>query len=89
MKTKEKLIADFKIEHPTITKVFNDEVILLSEAEYEITVNQWADNVLNSETEKVATVKAEADKLAAKQSAQAKLAALGLTDNEVAAILGN
>ena len=33
--------------------------------------------------------KAEADKLAAKQSAQAKLAALGLTDNEVAAILGN
>ena len=33
--------------------------------------------------------KIEAEKLAAKQSAQAKLAALGLTDDEVASILGN
>ena len=33
--------------------------------------------------------KAEADKLAAKQSAQAKLAALGLTADEVVAIVGN
>ena len=33
-------------------------------------------------------VKAEADKLAAKQSAQTKLAALGLTEEEVASILG-
>ena len=32
--------------------------------------------------------KAEADKAAAKQSAQAKLAALGLTEEEVASILG-
>lgn len=32
--------------------------------------------------------KAEADKLAAKQSAQAKLAALGLTEDEVRAIIG-
>ena len=32
--------------------------------------------------------KAEADKLAAKQSAQAKLAALGLTSDEVTAIIG-
>jgi len=38
----------------------------------------------------VATAKAktEADKVAAKQSAQAKLAALGLTEEEVASILG-
>ena len=34
-------------------------------------------------------LKAEADKEAAKQSAQAKLAALGLTADEVAAIVGN
>ena len=33
--------------------------------------------------------KAEADKVAAKQSAQTKLAALGLTADEVAAIVGN
>ncbi len=32
--------------------------------------------------------KAEADKVAAKQSAQAKLAALGLTEEEVASIRG-
>jgi hypothetical protein len=38
---------------------------------------------------KSADEQAEADKVAAKQSAQAKLAALGLTANEVAAIVGN
>ena len=37
---------------------------------------------------KINEAKAEADKLAAKQSAQAKLAALGLTADEIAA-LGN
>ena len=36
-----------------------------------------------------AVKKAEADKAAAKASAQAKLAALGLTADEVAAIVGN
>jgi hypothetical protein len=33
-------------------------------------------------------IKAKADKIAAKQSAQAKLAALGLTADEVTAIIG-
>ena len=33
--------------------------------------------------------KLEADKVAAKQSAQAKLAALGLTPDEVATVVGN
>ena len=37
---------------------------------------------------KATVEKAEADKAAAKQSAQAKLAALGLTEEEVASILG-
>ena len=40
------------------------------------------------ETIKTNEAKAEADKVAAKQSAQAKLAALGLTEKEVASILG-
>jgi len=39
-------------------------------------------------TIKANEAKAEADKKAAKQSAQAKLAALGLTEKEVASILG-
>ena len=38
---------------------------------------------------KTAVEKAEADKAAAKTSAQAKLAALGLSADEVAAIVGN
>ena len=41
-----------------------------------------------TETIKTNEAKAEADKLAAKQSAQAKLAALGLTADEVTAIIG-
>ena len=40
------------------------------------------------ETVKANEAKADADKTAAKQSAKAKLAALGLTTEEVASILG-
>lgn len=43
----------------------------------------------NDNAEREIVKKAIADKLAAKQSAQAKLAALGLSLDEVAAILGN
>ena len=38
---------------------------------------------------KAAAIKAEANNAAAKASAQVKLAALGLTDDEVKAIVGN
>ena len=39
--------------------------------------------------DRIKAEQAEADKASAKTSAQAKLAALGLTEHEVAAILGN
>jgi len=60
-----------------------DEIIDREMNEEEFTAYK-ADKV-----EAEARAKAEADKLAAKQSAQAKLAALGLTADEVAAIVGN
>ena len=50
-----------------------------------ITKKQYLDGFEEADKAKA---KAEADKLAAKQSAQAKLAALGLTEDEVTAIIG-
>ena len=50
-----------------------------------LTEKEFNDGFAKVETMKA---KAEADKAAAKASAQAKLAALGLTDDEVAAIIG-
>ena len=43
---------------------------------------------IENDKEKAERAKAEADKASAKASAQAKLAALGLTEEEVASILG-
>lgn len=59
--------------------------------EIELTFDEIANREENEkriEAIKKAEIQAEVDKAAAKQSAQAKLAALGLTPNEITAIIG-
>jgi hypothetical protein len=79
MTTKSELIAQFKVDYPTLTKGVNDEVVTLDAEEYKATIEQWADTqIAKEEAEKAAS--------AAKESAQAKLAALGLTVDDLKAI---
>lgn len=80
MTTKAEKIAALKAENPTL-KIGDDErgYTDLGAAEYEATISMWADNELAQEAE---TAKAEADKAAA----QAKLAALGLTADDLKAL---
>ena len=76
--TKAQIVTKLKAEYPTL-KVGDDErgYTDLSEAEYEATISQWADNQLASEVE--ATAQA-ADKAAL-------LAKLGITADEAALLL--
>jgi hypothetical protein len=81
--TKNELIAQYKTDYPTLTKGVNDEILTLDAQEYEATIAQWADN-------QIAKEEAEKSAEAAKESAQAKLAALGLTTDDLKALgLGN
>ena len=81
--TKNEKIAAFKKEFPTI-KIGSDETgyTQLDADEYEAMIAQWADVELAKD------VKAEADKarIAAKEAAQAKLEALGLTADDLKAL---
>lgn len=77
--TKNELIAQFKADYPTLTKGVNDEVITLGAEEYEATIAEWADNQIAEESAKEATT-------IAKQSAEAKLSALGLTVEDLKSI---
>jgi hypothetical protein len=70
----------------TIADALTDEVIEREMNEKELAQYE-ADTVKREAREKVKAI-AEADKVAAKASAQAKLAALGLTPDEVTAIIG-
>ena len=80
--TKQQIIAQLKIDNPTLIKQVNDEVIELDATEYEATIDAWAD----AQLAKVAK-KAEAEaKAEAKEAAQAKLAALGLTVEDLQAL---
>ena len=67
----------------TIHNLETNEII-----EREMNAAEYAQYQIDQEAIKN-RAKAEADKAAAKASAQAKLAALGLSADEVAAILGN
>jgi hypothetical protein len=79
MTTKAQIVTKLKAEYPSL-KVGDDErgYTDLSEAEYEATISQWADNQLASEAE--ATAKAT-DKAAL-------LAKLGITEDEAKLLLG-
>lgn len=77
--TLDKKIAELKKVYPTLTKGVNDEVIEMNADEYEATLAEWAQNLLNQETK-------EAEIEAAKEAAQAKLAALGLTADDLKAL---
>ena len=81
MTTKAHYLTQIKTENPTITKTINGENMVLDAAEYEATCEAWA----TMKIEQDAHVAAEADKATARQAVLDKL---GLTADEVAALLG-
>jgi len=83
MKTKQEIIAELKLEFITL-KVGDDDngYTDLSAEEYEATIAKWADAKL----ERIAREAAVEAKAEAKIAAQAKLAALGLTVEDLTAL---
>jgi hypothetical protein len=77
--TLENKVTELKKTYPTLTKGVNDETIEMTVEEYEATISQWAQNLLNQENKKL-----EAE--AAKEAAEAKLAVLGLTAADLKAL---
>jgi len=80
MKTKSEIIAELKNTYPTL-KSGSDTVgyTELTADEYEATILQWAENLLAQQS-------AEQDKADKKTIAEAKLAALGLTSDDLKAL---
>ena len=80
MKTKEQIIAELKTQNPTI-RIGSEEIgyTQLNQSEYIAMIEQWADNVIAKEEQEA---KAESNKL----TAEAKLAALGLTTDDLKAL---
>lgn len=80
MKTKEQLLAAFKLEYPTL-RVGNEEegYTQLSNADYEATLASWADTQIAKEL-------AQQETQARLDAALSKLAALGLTADDLKAL---
>jgi hypothetical protein len=82
MTTKSDLIAQCKAENPKIVSMINGEEIELIGAEYDKACNDWAEMRLIQ----IAKDAQDAAEQATKEAAQAKLAALGLTEADLIAI---
>ena len=81
--TKNELIAKLKKDYPTIREGSDEQgYVELSAEEYEARIAQWADNMLA----KQAQAQAKLDEAAKKAVAEAKLAALGLTSDDLKAL---
>ena len=79
MKTFEEIKAELLAEQHTKTFELNGEVVELTDAEFEQSVDDRSKMILDQETK-------EAEKLAAKSAAEDKLAALGLTAEDLKAL---
>ena len=80
MKTKLELIENYKSIYPVLKKGSDEEgYVELDDKEYQATIEQWADDEL-------AAAEIKENYLAAKAAAQAKLAALGLTTDDLKAL---
>jgi len=87
MKTKEQFIAELQNEHPVI-QVGSDQVgyTHLTPEEYDAQISEWAETLLAKQKAQ-ALAEAEAAELAAKKAAaEAKLAALGITTDDLKAL---
>ena len=81
MKTKEEIIADFKKEYPTLANGDDEQGYTdLSPADYETTIELWADNQLADEAIALKKAQTEAAKAAL-------LAKLGITADEAKLLL--
>jgi hypothetical protein len=83
MATKAEIIADLKKEYPAL-RVGSEEAGYtdLSPADYEVTIEQWADNLIAKAAEEAEALAKEQ----AKAAAEAKLEALGLTTDDLKAL---
>lgn len=79
MKTLEEIKAELVAEKHTKTFELNGEVVELSDEQFQQSLNDRAEMIFNQETK-------EAEMLAAKSVAEAKLAALGLTTEDLQAL---
>jgi hypothetical protein len=82
MKTKKQLIKECRDANPTMIQTINGIEVELIGADYDKVCSDWADMRLIQ-----LTIEAEAEaKEAAKATAQAKLAALGITVEDITAL---
>ena len=81
--TKNQLIAQLKKDNLSIREGSDEQgYVNLSAEEYEARIKLWADNILAKQAEASAKAEAEAKKL----EAQAKLAAIGITAEDLKAL---
>jgi hypothetical protein len=87
MKTKSQFIAELQSEYPVI-RVGSDQVGYtdLTPEEYEAQISEWADTLLAKQEAQALAQEEKAEAEAAKEAAQAKLAALGLTTDDLKAL---
>ena len=83
IRTKAQWETKFREENPTIVYAINEELTTLSSKDYETTIAKWIETAFKNQEESIATEEKEATDKAA---AQAKLAALGLTADDLKAL---
>ena len=87
MTTKAQVITTLKEEYPTI-QIGSDAIgyTELTPAEYEAQISEWADTLLAKQEAQALAEEEKAEAEAAKETAQGKLAALGLTTDDLKAL---
>jgi len=86
MKTYQDFYNELKTQYPTLNIGNDDEIIELDTQAYESKLDEWTNNLLARQAEEIAKKQSELEAKTKREAAEAKLAALGLTADDLRAL---
>jgi len=86
MKTYQDFYNELKTQYPTLNIGNDDEIIELDTEAYESKLDEWTNNLLARQAEEIAKKQSELEAKTKREAAEAKLAALGLTADDLRAL---
>ena len=86
MKTYQDFYNELKAQYPSICIANDNEIIDLDAEAYEAKLDEWTNNLLVMQAEEIAKEQSAAEAKVKRETAEAKLAALGLTADDLKAL---
>jgi len=86
VKNYQEFYDELKSQHPIISIGYDNQIVQLDAEAYEARLDEWTNNLLAKQAEEIVKEQAELEAKSKRETAELKLAALGLTPDDLKAL---